>query len=123
MENENNNPIQTEQPVAPQETPVQESTTTNTAAAPAQKKGLSIASMILGIVAVVCGCIWYISIPCGILAIVFGIVGKKKGGRGMATAGLVLGIIAIALYVLLILCGVGTLVGAASLANGLSNLQ
>jgi len=30
---------------------------------------------------------------CGILAIIFSILGKKKGGKGFATAGLVLGII------------------------------
>ena len=65
-------------------------------------KGLSIAAMVLGIVSVVLCCIWYLSIPCAILAIVFGIIGKKRDGRGMAIAGLVLGIIAIALYGLLV---------------------
>lgn len=73
-------------------------------------KGLSIASMVLGIVSVVLFCISYVSIPCAILAIIFGIVGKKKGGRGMAIAGLVLGIIAIALYVLAA-AGVASLLG------------
>ena len=63
-----------------------------------EKKGLSIASMVLGIISVVLFCIWYISLPCSILAIIFGIVGRKKGGKGMAIAGLVLGIIAISLY-------------------------
>ena len=58
-----------------------------------EKKGMSIASMVLGIISVVLFCIWYLSIPCSILAIIFGILGKKKGGQGMATAGLVLGII------------------------------
>ena len=79
-----------------------------------EKKGLSIASMILGIVAVVLCCFWYIAIPCSILAIIFGIIGKKKGGKGMATAGLILGIIAIALYALLTLLGIGLLAGTAS---------
>ena len=73
-------------------------------------KGLSITSMILGIVAVVLCCIWYLSIPCAILAIIFGIIGKKRDGRGMAIAGLVLGIIAIALYGLLA-AGIAGLVG------------
>lgn len=73
-------------------------------------KGLSIASMILGIVAVALCCIWYLSIPCAILAIIFGVIGKKRDGRGMAIAGLVLGIIAIALYVLIV-AGVLSLVG------------
>lgn len=65
-----------------------------------ESKGLSIASMVLGIISVVLCCVWWISIPCSILAIIFGIVGKKRGGKGMAIAGLVLGIIAIALYAL-----------------------
>lgn len=40
---------------------------------------------------------------CAILAIIFGIIGMKKGGRGMGIAGLVLGIITIALWVLALL--------------------
>lgn len=84
--------------------------------AQAEKKGLSIASMVLGIVGLVCCCIWYIAIPCSILAIIFGILGKKKGGKGMAIAGLVLGIIAIALYAILTLTGVALLTSAAALS-------
>lgn len=56
-----------------------------------EKKGLSIASMVLGLVGLV-----LFAIPCGILAIIFALVGKKKGGKGFATAGLVLGIIDVA---------------------------
>lgn len=85
-----------------------------TSAAPAEKKDFSIASMVLGIVALVCCCIWYISIPCSVLAIIFAVVGKKKGGKGMATAGLVLGIISITLYVLLIILGIGAIASLAS---------
>lgn len=73
-------------------------------------KGLSIAAMVLGIVAVVFCCVWYLSIPCAILAIIFGIIGKKRDGKGMAIAGLVLGIVAIALYVLAI-AGIASLFG------------
>ena len=40
---------------------------------------------------------------CAILAIIFGIIGMKKGGRGMGIAGLVLGIITIELWVLALL--------------------
>ena len=53
-----------------------------------EKKGLSIASMVLGLVGLV-----VFALPCGILAIIFSILCKKKGGKGFATAGLVLGII------------------------------
>ena len=117
MDNEmqNNNPIESNSTENTEPISNPTPNTTNTTAP--EKKGFSIASMILGIVAVVFCCLWYITIPCGILAIVFSIVGKKKGGKGMATAGLVLGIIAIALYVLLIICGVGALMGLASISN------
>jgi len=53
-----------------------------------EKKGMSITSMVLGIVGLI-----VFALPCGILAIIFSILGKKKGGKGFATAGLVLGII------------------------------
>ena len=65
--------------------------------------GFSIASLVLGIISVILFCIPYISIPGSILAIIFGAIGKSKGGRGMAIAGLVLGIIAIALYLLMVI--------------------
>ena len=78
-------------------------------------KGLSIAAMVLGIVAVVLCCIWYISFPCAILAIIFGIIGKKRDGRGMAITGLVLGIVAIGLYVLAV-AGILSFFGAVSSA-------
>lgn len=80
-------------------------------------KGLSIASMVLGIVSVVLCCLWYVSLPCAILAIIFGVIGKKRDGRGMAIAGLVLGIIAVALYVLAVVGVVGIFNGLASYAG------
>lgn len=71
-----------------------------------ESKGFSIASMVLGIISLVLLCIWYISLPCSILAIIFSIVGMKKGGKGMAIAGLVTGIVAICLYVLIFVLAV-----------------
>ena len=50
--------------------------------------GMSIASLVLGIVGLI-----VFAIPCGVLAIIFAALAKKKGKNGMATAGLVLGII------------------------------
>lgn len=93
----------------------EENKTTQTVAQ--ESKGLSIASMVLGIVSVVLFCIWYISVPCAILAIIFGIVGKKKGGKGMAIAGLVLGIVALSILVIIYLlaaAGLATLTSAIS---------
>ncbi len=73
-------------------------------------KGLSITAMVLGIVSVVLFCVSYISIPCAILAVIFGIIGKKRDGKGMAITGLVLGIVAIGLY-FLFAAGVASLLG------------
>ncbi|MBW2981250.1 DUF4190 domain-containing protein [Candidatus Woesearchaeota archaeon] len=70
----------------------------------AEKKGLAIASL-------VCGLLFWFSIPgfiCSVLAIIFGVMQlnkiKKKpkefGGKGMAIAGLVLGIVGIIFWLL-----------------------
>lgn len=79
--------------------------------------GLSITSMILGIVGLVFTFIPglnFLGILCGILAIIFGIIGKNKiqgsngelSGLGMAKAGLILGIVTLGLFILtLVACG------------------
>jgi len=70
--------------------------------------GLAVASLVLGIVAVALICIWYVSMPSAVLAIILGVVGRSKAvkegakGKGMATASVVLGIVAIGLAVLVI---------------------
>lgn len=64
-----------------------------------KSNGLSIASMVLGIVSLVLWCAWPISIICSILGLVFGIIRlKKPEGKGMAIAGLVTSIIALVLW-------------------------
>lgn len=68
-----------------------------------EKKGFCIASMVLGIVSLVFFCIWYISIPCGILAIIFGILGIKTINKGMAIAGLITGSIGLVVSTLIII--------------------
>lgn len=65
--------------------------------------GLSIASMVLGIVSIVTWCAWFVSIPCSILALIFGILKVKKPGKGMAITGIVTGSVALAIWVLLFL--------------------
>lgn len=69
--------------------------------------GFAVSSMVLGILALV---FCWLPVVCwilAILAIIFGGVGISKtklaGGRGMAVAGLVCGIISIALYVILVI--------------------
>lgn len=66
-----------------------------------ENKGFNITALILGIISLVTFCFWYISIPCGIIAIIFGIIGRKKGGKGMGTAGIICGAIAVVLYIVI----------------------
>ncbi len=68
--------VKEEQPVQKQDTANNNNATANQQ--PKDKKGFSIAALVLGIVAIVLCCVWYISIPCGILAIVFGTIGLDQ---------------------------------------------
>lgn len=63
-------------------------------------KGYSISALVLGIVSIVFVYSWFLTVPCGILAIIFGINGKKRDGKGMAKAGFILGIIGLSLWLL-----------------------
>ncbi|MDE7435261.1 MAG: DUF4190 domain-containing protein [Lachnospiraceae bacterium] len=85
-------------------------------------KTMAIASMVLGILSIVLVCLMfastilsYIGIVCAIVAIVLGALSKKKIGKnGMATAGLVCGIVAISFFVfiwLLAIIGLAALMG------------
>lgn len=77
-------------------------------AAPQGSKGLAIASMVLGIVALVFSCcLPVITYICALVGVVLGGVslGKKKGGKGMAIAGLVCSIIALAPAVYITVAG------------------
>ncbi len=78
------------------------------------RKGLSIASLVLGIVSILFVSKFIIAVACGVLAIVFGIKGKGRGGKGMATAGFITGIIGVSLQAVLFIFGFvlgATLVG------------
>ena len=65
-------------------------------------KGFAITAMVLGICSLV---IPYAGIVLGILAVVFASVSRNKNeaGRGMAVAGLVTGIVALALWLIVII--------------------
>lgn len=76
-----------------------------------QGKGLGIASMICGIVSLIgcCG-LWYIGIPCAIVAIILGIIQiVKNESKGMAIAGIICGALGIVLSVLVFLGSVALL--------------
>lgn len=68
--------------------------------------GISLASMILGIGALFLSLSVWVSLVCGILAVVFACVGRARDGKfsASAKAGLITGIIAIVVVIALIVC-------------------
>ena len=64
-----------------------------------EKKGLSIASMVLGICGFLAWCIPLFGYPVCIVGLILGIVGMKKGGKGMAIAGIVMSAITLVLTI------------------------
>ena len=63
-----------------------------------KKSGLGIASLVLGIISIVTALFWYITIPTGILAIVFGVKSIRRVGSKLGKAGLITGIVGLALF-------------------------
>lgn len=73
-----------------------------------ERKGFNITSMILGIIAILFSLTHYtlyVTLPCGIIAIIFSIAGRKDAGRGMGIAGLTLGIISLVILTIIIIMG------------------
>jgi uncharacterized membrane protein len=70
---------------------------------PAPANGMGTASLVLGICAAVGFCLWPLAIVLGILAVIFGLLGRGKARRGEATngghalAGIICGAVGIAL--------------------------
>ena len=86
-------------------------------------RGLGVASLILSIIAVLTFWFWYISVVLAILAIVFAIIQNKKEKTGLATAGLIIGIIALVvviIYIIMILVVFLKVRNAIAAAKGLS---
>ena len=79
------------------------------------RNGMGTAALVCGIVAIPLDLTFYGGVILGILAIIFGGVGLGRAKRGEATnrgaamAGLILGIVALALLVILIIAAVSTL--------------
>lgn len=63
------------------------------------KSGLSIASMVLGIISIPFIFYAYLGFILGLLAIIFGIVGRKKGEKTIAMAGIITGSIGLSLSI------------------------
>lgn len=81
--------------------------------------GLSIACMVLGIVSLVFSCVYYISIPCAIVALVFAFIcfRDKRPSKGMYVAGLVCAIIGLVFAVLVLIIGLSAINTLNSFSN------
>lgn len=85
-----------------------------------KSNGLAVASLVLGIVAIVFSFIGlgWLGLIIGIVGIVLGVMAKKKNPTGMATAGLVLSIIGTVLCALIFIA-CAACVGALGTASSL----
>lgn len=63
-----------------------------------RKSGMPVASLTLGIVSIVTALFWYITLPTGVLAIIFGAISAKKLGSKLGKAGLIIGIVGLAMF-------------------------
>ncbi len=86
------------------------------------KKGLAVASLVLGIVAILSLCLTYaagapfmsvIGTLCSIAGLVLGIMGVKSSGKGMAIAGIIICglILAVGLFMIVTLMLLGPIIG------------
>lgn len=62
------------------------------------KNVMHIVSLVLGIISIVTALFWYITLPTGILAIVFGVKSARRTGSKIGKAGMVTGIVGLALF-------------------------
>lgn len=91
-----------------------------------RKKGLGIASMVLGIIAIICSLI-YISIPLALLSIIFGIISLvKKQKKAFGIAGIILSVVSIIITILwsifvLVIAGNPTLINEKNIKSKLYN--
>lgn len=63
------------------------------------KSGMGVASLTLGIISILTAIFWYMTIPTGILAIVFGAKSARKTGSKLGKTGMILGIVGLSLAV------------------------
>ena len=61
------------------------------------KTGMPVASLVLGIISIITALFWYLALPTGIMAIVFGATSLKRFGSKLGKAGMILGIVGVLL--------------------------
>ena len=66
-----------------------------------RKSAMSVSSLTLGILSIITALFYYISLPTGILAIIFGSISSHRIGSKLGKAGLITGIIGISLCIFL----------------------
>jgi hypothetical protein len=81
--------------------------------------------MILGIVSCALFCIWWLSLPSAVVGLVLSILGKNKAKQqgtatGMATAGMILSIIALGLAIVIM---IAALAGFAMFSHAMQNVH
>ncbi len=59
------------------------------------KSAMGIAGFVLGIISTL---FWYITLPTGVLAIIFGAKSSKKTGSKLGKAGMILGIVGLSIF-------------------------
>lgn len=57
-----------------------------------EKSTIGIAGFVLGIISILSALFWYITLPSGILAIIFGAKSVKRIGSKLGKAGLIMGL-------------------------------
>lgn len=84
---------------------------------------MEVAALVMGIIGLVCnffGSSTIVGPVCSVLAIIFGVIGMKKNSdkKGMAKAGLIMGIVGLALGIIVTIACLACIgAGAAALAN------
>ena len=87
---------------------------------PKNTNGYAIASMVLGIISCALVCIYYIALIVGIIAIALYFPAKKRGKNGMATAGLICGIVGTAISGILLAYAI---IMASTIMNGVKDFR
>ncbi len=69
----------------------------------ANQSAMGIASLVLGIISILTALFWYLTLPTGILAIVFGVKSIHKVGSKLGKAGMITGIVGLSVFVFIYL--------------------
>ncbi len=63
-----------------------------------KNSAMAIAALPLGIISIVLSLFWYVTLPTGILAIIFGSKSTRKFGSKLGKSGLITGIVGLSLF-------------------------